>query len=630
MIVCRRAFYIQSVTELSHEVTTTRPLSVGDLTPYWTITVLQSSGEDPAADFRALRRFLRRSAVDQGRNVSVTIDAEIVLEADDAVDDLGTLRELGFSNLYGISRVATSRPAWATGNAELFDVANQLTLAVMRNKLIAVTSEITTGPQFERWVHRELAPFRFIPADVMTNAFSGDAKMLWARGVHRRRITKADSKALGGMRVQETLNTLEDSSFALTAAKVDYQPDDDQAVLRANLTVSGKSRVSWKRPSTFAQFLDVTVEALDTLEKCLTDGEPLDPLFPELARPETDLSRVRGAFDISVTDPDQIRSEPDAEEETIARAELLRDAVLEVRGDSGSARAEVDVGYGGIPAGTLSVTPVENRGGFCLDVRYVRPPALETVAREIKDAIQDGDLLTVYYESGHAFTSGQISKQQLVSRPFPNIVFGDFTGFSITKEKPAARGDQAMHDAIGKDGDDSLFAWVMRRYSADWLLCDDGAGEVADFLHLADNGTLTAVHVKAADNASRQRRIAVTRFEQVVSQAEKNIRELHNEVLVEHLRHPRIARPAVWHDGVRAAAGDFVEQLESRVASDKTNVVIVQPHLLKSVHDDARAADDAGHPNRNSYSIMLLDNLLHSTRRTITAQCDDLTVIGCL
>jgi hypothetical protein len=178
-------------------------------------------------------------------------------------------------------------------------------------------------------------------------------------------------------------------------------------------------------------------------------------------------------------------------------------------------------------------------------------------------------------------------------------------------------------------GDDSLFAWVARRYGQDWLLCDDGAGEIADFLHLYNDGTLTAIHVKAADKASANRRIAVARFEQVVSQAEKNIRLLANDTLIDRLSTPRIANPAAWHAGRRVPSSEFVTQLATRVASDKTKVIIVQPHLLRAVHDQARAAAEAGQPTRDSRSLFILDSLLHTTRRTVTSRWDDLTVIGC-
>jgi hypothetical protein len=183
-----------------------------------------------------------------------------------------------------------------------------------------------------------------------------------------------------------------------------------------------------------------------------------------------------------VADPDQVRGEPDTDEQRAERAQLLRDALLEVRGEPGSAKAIVDVGRDGIPAGTLTIKPVEVSGAFTLDVRYAGPPAIESIAREIKEAIGEGDLLTVFYESGHAFNGREISRQNLTSTPFPNLLFKDFTGFKVANEKPKVNGDQAIHDAIARDGDDSLFAWVVRQYGGDWLLCDDGAGEIADFL----------------------------------------------------------------------------------------------------------------------------------------------------
>ncbi|HET6711021.1 hypothetical protein [Amycolatopsis sp.] len=509
-------------------------------------------------------------------------------------------------------------------------MTNQLTIALRRRRLVAVCTGITSDAQLARWIHRQAAPFRYLPADVLTNTFRGDGRMLWTRAMHRRRTTKPDSKAIGGLRVQDTLNPIEDNTFALTAVKVVYLPEDDKAVLRDLLTVSAdKSRLSWKRTSYFTMFLAAAGEVLDLLEKALVAEDEAEPPFAELAVRETDLGRVRGAFDVMVADPDQVRGEPDTDEDRVERAELLRTAVIEVRGRADSATAEVDVGFEDAVAGTLLIKPVEAGGTVGLDVRYRGTPSAEPIARQIRDAVAEGDVLTVYYESGHAFTGHQVFRQPLTPSPFPNFDFRDFTGCAVNKEKPAVRGDQAIHDAIGRAGDDSLFAWVVREYGRGWLLCDDGAGEVADFLHLAADDTLTAIHVKAASNLTTGRRIAVTRFEQVVSQAEKNIRLLHTETLLHRLAVPRIANPAAWHDGERVAGSGFVERLRARAGRGRTKIVIVQPHLLEATYDAARTAARAGQVNRDTCSLALLDNLLQSTRRTVTALWDDLVVVGC-
>jgi hypothetical protein len=365
------------------------------------------------------------------------------------------------------------------------------------------------------------------------------------------------------------------------------------------------------------------------LDKALTSEKPPDQPFPELAIPEPELANVFDAFDIRVAEPEEINAEPGHTEIDLERGDLLRSALLDVRGDPGSPKFTVDVGFGGSLAGRLAIKPVPVRDGYELDVRLAEPPLADSIVREIRDAIGRGDLLNVYYQSGHAFTGRQIARQNLAHTPFPNLTFADFTGFAVTREKPRAAGDQAIHDAIDRDGDDSLFAWVVRHFHTGWLICDDGAGEVADFLHLADDGTLTAIHVKAAHSNSVNRGIAVTSFEEVASQVAKSAKLLHNDGLVVRLSRPRIQRPACWYDGHRIAdRTEFIEHLRVRVAADLTQVIIVQPHLLRDVCLRARA--HTGDPSADASRLRLLDTLLHTTRRTIQGQWDDLTIIGCI
>jgi hypothetical protein len=110
----------------------------------------------------------------------------------------------------------------------------------------------------------------------------------------------------------------------------------------------------------------------------------------------------------------------------------------------------------------------------------------------------------------------------------------------------------------------------------------------------------------------------------------KNVRALANDALIERLGRQRLAVPAMWHNGERVTSrSGFVEQLHTRVARDRTNIIIVQPHLLEDAHDRARTATAQGRPTRDSRSLAVLDLLLHSTRRSMIPQCDDLTVIGC-
>ncbi|MFI6028860.1 hypothetical protein [Amycolatopsis magusensis] len=584
-------------------------LRLTDLKPYLSVILLECTADDPQQAFGQLHRFLREAAGDPGGGDNARLLAEVDLRPGDLGDEVGSVDELGVEQILGIAREVTGTPGWAEPDAGFVDVTNQLSVAVRRHRLVAVYSTFAGDTRISRWLRREAAPFRFVPSDRLTETFRGDGKMLWLRGGQRR---PADADA-----------ALEDGQYALSAAKVAYLPDDESALLRDLITVSpGSFRVSWKRTSPFAMFLAAVGEVLRTVELALSAEEVPAPRSAEAAVPRVDLGQVRGAYDVLVQVP------ADADEERAERAELIRSAILDVRGDSGSTQAFVDVGRQGAVAGTLVVKPVEDAGTVRLDVRFSGVPATEGIAREVKEAIADDNLLTVYYESGHLFDGHQVVRRELDSSPYPDLAFEDFSGFAVMKAKPATGEDQAVHHAIATHGDDSLYAWVVRRFGGEWLLCDDGAGEVADFLHLTDDGTLTAIHVSAAHSAGRGRRIAVTPFAQVVSRAVDNIRLLDTELLAERLSAPRIATPAAWHAGNRITSAEFVHQLKARVATDRTRVVLVQPHLLRASHDLARADFAAGRSSRDVCSLTLLDEVLHHARRTVTALWDDLFVIG--
>lgn len=614
-------------TELSR-ATNPAQLNLADTTPFLSIIVLRTVGPSPARSFTALVEFLRRSALDRGRAIDARITAEVTLTGGDSIEGLGRLADLGFTDLYAVAREVLRVPGWGL-NSGLIDATNDLIIALRRNDLVAVCTKVPSIERFRSWINREHAPFEFLPPQLIAGTFQGSGKMVWMSGVHRRRPGKADTQALGGIRLQSVVNSLDHGSYAMRAAKIDFQPEDNVSVLRDLLTVSpGKSRISWKRASYFGLFLAATVEALDMIDKALVSSDEPTPLFEDLATYETDLGKVRGAFDILVADPDNVRGDPDADEDDADAAALLLDALLEVRGVADSAAAEVDVGFEGSQAGTLVLRPVPARTGFDLHVGITGDVYDDAALRAIKETIERSDVLTIYYQSGHALTRDQITHQAFANRPFRNMKFEDFTGFCVAREKPHLKPGKTLHDMIGDGDDNSLFAWVARRHQNDWLLCDDGSGEIGDFLHLDNNGTLTVIHVKAAGNSGTDRRIAVTRYEQVVSQAEKNSRYLEdNDALVEHLA-GRTAGAAAWHDGQRVPATDFLDQLRTRLWSDKTYVVIVQPHVLHRVHDEAQASIDAGRPNRDASSLMLLNDLLNSTERTINARCDGLTVIG--
>jgi hypothetical protein len=368
----------------------------------------------------------------------------------------------------------------------LTDVTNELTIVMRRDRLVAIHADSATKRKLQKWLdHTPKPPFRRLPTDILQGTFKGDAKALWLKGVHRRRATKADSKTITGPRLQDVVDPFDDATFAMSAVKIEFDPQVDGAVLRGKLGTTPRTSSIWLKSMTdFPTFTAAAVETLIWLDKALAQEKPPDNLFPELATEINGLTAVSDAYEVLVVEPDDVRGEPDSDDELVARAELLSEALLTVHGKPDSPRFTMDVGFHGCVSGSLSIKPVQVSGGFELDVRYASEPTNEPVARQIRDTIGNGELLSVYYTSGHTFTTRKISRQNIATTPFRNLEFVDFADCDITMEKPQLKGDQAIHDAIGLPGEKSLFGWAVQHFSDGWLICDDGAGEIADFLHL--------------------------------------------------------------------------------------------------------------------------------------------------
>jgi hypothetical protein len=189
-----------------------------------------------------------------------------------------------------------------------------------------------------------------------------------------------------------------------------------------------------------------------------------------------------------------------------------------------------------------------------------------------------------------------------------------------------------IHFNTGSAQDRSLFGWVARHFSSGWLVCDDGPGEVADFVHISPDGVLSMIHVKAAHSASRARGISVSAFEVVTGQAAKNSRYLIDlDSLSETLMIPHYPERAAWIDGRRVAdRTDFLAMIGGLVPSDKRQVIIVQPHVSEETYNRIRQGVN-GVPatrDRELFRLNSLETLLHITRGAAVALSTDLHVIG--
>jgi len=164
--------------------------------------------------------------------------------------------------------------------------------------------------------------------------------------------------------------------------------------------------------------------------------------------------------------------------------------------------------------------------------------------------------------------------------------------------------------------------------ASDWLLCDDGSGEISDFLHattLDDHHHLTLIHVKAASSDQPTRLISVSAHDVVINQAIKNISSLNKVNVVSALqeRVPANSQKPAWNSlngaMTKATAMAFVNTISTWSAGRiNFHVVIVQPHTLRSAFR-----------NRGSTKpCSQLCTLLNSAAHQIAGLGGVLTVIG--
>jgi hypothetical protein len=220
---------------------------------------------------------------------------------------------------------------------------------------------------------------------------------------------------------------------------------------------------------------------------------------------------------------------------------------------------------------------------------------------------------------------GDVISERIRSNPFAGWTWESFDGFRIRVEKPP--GD--VHAMAGEPGDDSLFGWVARRFNTGWLTCDDGAGEVADFVHVDPAGLLTLVHVKAAHGDGPRRGVAVVPYQVVVAQAVKNLHFVTDQEALRRRLAEGASGKACWSHGIRVPdRSDLLEALELRDATTPTRVIVVQTHISQSSYRRFAEHRDDPQPIDDVLRLHLVESLLTSAALSVVGRGAQFTVIG--
>lgn len=226
--------------------------------------------------------------------------------------------------------------------------------------------------------------------------------------------------------------------------------------------------------------------------------------------------------------------------------------------------------------------------------------------------------LIVRFESGHTLSNGSLYSVRHRDVPFTSWEFLDFTGFNVKKEKPPT---SSAFDPNEIGNHDSLFCWVKQNWPVGaagrgWLACDDGAGEIADFVHFdpahPEGPLLSLIHVKASGSASPARQISTSDHEVVVAQAVKNLRHLDRMNLADRLEQGggNAVAVATWNDDVVATRQNMADVLRTAGDNYQRNLVVVQPRVTSTELDLARHAIDNGQTTGRAGRLRQLDTLL--------------------
>lgn len=504
-------------------------------------------------------------------------------------------------DMYSVACVYTEdRPVtWLPSNAKRDKLHHLLVISATTDGLLLITatdaehrSALLTHLQRDYF-----APWESISQAVLVKALveGKEMKTLWLAGVHRDTPVKPSAKILSGSDLRDAIDPMNDSSFLAGAVRSTAGG------------VSLRNSSVWSGPnSTIQDFETRSVSLLDTLRTAILAAPAADlEVHAGLARWVDSINGASGCYFIAHSDPETL------DRANRHRAERINsDFVVEL--DAPGAPA-------GKPAWAFSakVTARATQTTTVIEVTPELTPKCDRVVYRIDslpaapfdewvNAVKDSAvLLRTYYDTGHTIAGGTLSQVRIQDLPFRGFVYGNFSNYVVTKEKPQTlAGAQLPLQTMMDPNDDSLFKWIFKDGLAllglaapapgvCWLFCDDGSSEVADFVHLDVRSMarrLTLFHAKGATSASANRRSVPGPYELVASQAIKNLRALDAQQLMSRIKGRLATNGAnrIWDQPWQpnllptGSANAFETALDQLGFNYDCEVVIVQPHVRRT------------------------------------------------
>ncbi|MEZ5304083.1 MAG: hypothetical protein R3F11_26090 [Verrucomicrobiales bacterium] len=461
-------------------------------------------------------------------------------------------------------------------------------------------------------------------------------------GIHRRTAVKADSKILSGIELQAALNPLDDQSYHFTAVRAVTELGFGTKPVGLS---QRRSNVWIGMTKDWADFRNQAKAIFAAVKKAEENPSGRLAALPVLAVPVSSSADVSGAFDVALIPPELLADDPSADSSRLEEAEKW----------AYRARFEI-VGSDGASVQVKGYLDDELLGDFHLNVTVDGPDRVhvevesgrasdadEEQFKGMAAALKTARWLKVRYETGQTLSDGSLYSQRFRDLPFEGWRFEELgesgsareTNPKGEKPTPPDHPQQFSVDAIGDQ--DSLFCWVANHWfglsglgsDTGWLICDDGAGEIADFIHLdldpEDGGrpVLSLIHVKGSKSDKANRSVSVSDYEVVCGQAVKNLRSLDQINLADQLEDgagKEVAR-ATWHDGTHV--GDrtgAIAALRTLGSNYRRRVIVFQPRVTRTAHASAQQAIDDGSQGAEANRLRQLNTLLLGAE----ADCRDL------
>lgn len=620
------------------------PIEVQQLKPYKSLLLAHleegysnSIVDSVIGDFKSQFAF----SSDPDLNIGVEKPSEIrrvELPATGRFDEL----EVGFL-LYEERR----EPPWLRLGGGIADLFNHLLLVCRRDGLVAIylsdprrrgaIVKAIKEKQGSGFSHLELLHRR-----ELNDAFvKGPTRTLWLEGIHPPVSVKADSKVLIGQNLRDALDPLGDQTYYFTAARSSV-PE-----LGLPIGVSARGSRVWVGPSREWDDFAVTVCSLMHHYDSNASADPM----PVVALPieQEEAPQLEKAFDLHLMAPELLDEAADIDEQKRQVMERWayssRFEILSAQGDCLQARVwlqneplatvEFQVNASDPTDVRVAAEVVGTEAPVSDELLEEEKVSREELLKELEEVTNKAGWLKIWYESGHTCSEGEIFRMRFLDLPFLNYQWEDFSRWNISLEK-FWKGKIPDDPFSAIDGSDSLFSWVKAHWPAGnpysrwrgWLACDDGAMEIADFIHLDDQRRpplLSLVHVKAADIKTdsqsgipkADRGLKVSAYQVVTAQALRNLRYLYRPNvaadLAKGLEH-KIGQ-LVWHDGSKSTREKMLDALSKIGHSYQRQIIILQPQVMQSRIKAVRS--NPKHPDLPA--LQQLDSLLLSAE----ASCRD-------